>query len=204
MSHELHYTSVPRGLKSGSVGFCTVAVTPNLPGPVADRLEGLSGYRPIFPPGSPSVGLNPAVVSHLKLSLGGHSFHVLSRIAFAGLDYSDRGNNYAHHVAIESDERPTAGPAWLATRAGVPRRVLERRAAASWPRAARSRRATARPTACRAWAERFGDAGWAGVLAESFLDDPKRPVYVVFEPGEDVLPLFVEALALVPRPAAGT
>ena len=52
MSHELHYTSVPRGLKSGSVGFSTVAQTAGLPAPIADRLEGLSGYRPVYPPGS--------------------------------------------------------------------------------------------------------------------------------------------------------
>ena len=54
MSHELHYTSVARGLKPGSQGFCTVAVSAGLPGPIADRLEGLSGYRPLFSPNDPS------------------------------------------------------------------------------------------------------------------------------------------------------
>lgn len=197
MSHELHYTSVPRGLKSGSVGFSTVAQTAGLPAPIADRLEGLSGYRPVYPPGSPSVGLNPAVVSHLKIAIGGHSFDVFSRIAFAGLDYSERGNNYAHHVAIEAHERPDAGPAWLASQArfldaawsGEPRVLPTGRAVPQGDRA---------PAICRAWADRFGDAGWAGVLAEAFLEDPKRPAYVVFEPGRDLLPLMVEALALIP------
>ena len=31
MSHELVYTSAPRGLKPGSKGFCTVACTADLP-----------------------------------------------------------------------------------------------------------------------------------------------------------------------------
>ena len=54
MSHELHYTSVPRGLKPGSRGFCTVGLTPQMPGPLVDRLESLSGYQPVFPPHDPS------------------------------------------------------------------------------------------------------------------------------------------------------
>jgi hypothetical protein len=41
MSQELHYTSVPRGLKPGTRGFCTVAVTPQMPGPLVERLENL-------------------------------------------------------------------------------------------------------------------------------------------------------------------
>ena len=62
MSQELHYTSVPRGLKPGSRGFCTVGMTPHMPGPLVDRLEALSGYQPFFPPHDPSAALNPVVV----------------------------------------------------------------------------------------------------------------------------------------------
>jgi hypothetical protein len=36
------------------------------------------------------------------------------------------------------------------------------------------------------------------VLAEFFLADSRRPVYLVFRPGMDLLPLFVEAIALLP------
>ena len=50
----------------------------------------------------------------------------------------------------------------------------------------------------RAWQALTGDAGWAGVLAESFLADPRRPVFLVFRPGMELLPLFVEAMALLP------
>ena len=59
MSQELHYTSVPRGLKPGSRGFCTVAATPHLPGPLVERLEALSGYQPVFPPHDPSAAAQP-------------------------------------------------------------------------------------------------------------------------------------------------
>ena len=54
------------------------------------------------------------------------------------------------------------------------------------------------PGIARAWHDLTGDAGWAGVLAESFLADPRRPVFLVFRPGIDLLPLFVEAIALLP------
>ena len=51
-----------------------------------------------------------------------------------------------------------------------------------------------------AWPVLTGDPGWAGVLAKSFLADPKRPVFLVFRPGMDLLPLFDEAIALLPPP----
>ena len=50
----------------------------------------------------------------------------------------------------------------------------------------------------RAWQALTGDGGWAGVLAESFLADARRTVFLVFRPGMDLLPLFVEALAFLP------
>src|SRR5215472_13036043 len=113
MSQELHYTSVPRGLKPGSRGFGTVAATANLPESLADRLEALSVYQAVFPPGDPSAALNPVAYVHVKLKVGGHVHDVLSRIGPAGLDYSGRPNKYAHHVILEPAERPAGGPAWL-------------------------------------------------------------------------------------------
>lgn len=197
MSHELHYTSVPRGLKPGSVGLCVVAMTAKISPHLAERMEGLSGYRAVYPPGSPMADRNPVVVSHLKFSLGSQTYHILSRVAFSGVDYSQRGNNYAHHVAFEVDDRPLAGPAWLASQRGI--------FDTAWtgePRVLASGRKIPQGDqpikVCGAWASQFGDAGWGGVLAQSFLDDPRKPAYVVFDPGQDVLSLFVEALALIP------
>jgi hypothetical protein len=197
MSHELHYTSVPRGLKLGSRGFCTVAATPGMPVTLFDRLESLSGYQAVYPPGDPSAALNPIVASHFRVTIGDKNFSVLSRIGPAGLDYSGRPNKYAHHVVIEPHERPTGGPAWLLSQpdfwqtawVGEPRELPAGR---TLPRGDR-------PAAiAHAWRDLTGDAGWAGVVAESFLSDSKRPIYLIFQPGLDLLPLFADSLALIP------
>jgi hypothetical protein len=197
MSQELHYTSVPRGLKPGSRGFCTVAATPQMSSVLADRLEGLSGYQPVFPSHDPFAALNPIVYSHLRLTVAGRVLSVLSRIGPAGLDYSGRPNKYAHHVVLEQHERPAGGPAWLLSQlgfmqtgwAGEPRELP----------AGRIPPMGDRPSAmARAWQTVTGDAGWAGILAESFLIDSKRPALILFAPGMDVLLLLSEALALLP------
>jgi hypothetical protein len=197
MSQELHYTSVSRGLNPGSRGFCTVACTSQMPGPLVERLEGLSGYQPVYPVHDAAAVRNPINFSHLKLTIRGNSWSVLSRIGPAGLDYSGRSNKYAHHVVLEPNERPEGGPAWLlshpgflqATWEGEPRVLTERRTP---PRGDRP------GGVARAWQALTGDAGWAGVLAESFLAEPKRPAFLIFQPGMDLLPLFVEAMALLP------
>jgi hypothetical protein len=198
MSQELHYTSVPRGLKPGSRGFCTVAATPQMSSVLADRLECLSGYQPVFPSHDPSAALNPIVYSHLRLTVAGRVLSVISRIGPAGLDYSGRPNKYAHHVVLEQSERPAGSPAWLLSQpgfmqsgwAGEPRELS----------AGRTPPMGDRPSAmARAWQTVTGDAGWAGVLAESFLIDSKRPALILFAPGTDMLLLLSEALALLPR-----
>ena len=88
MSQELHYTSVPRGLKPGARGFCTVAHTAGLSQALLERLEGLSGYRPRFKPNDPKEALNPVVWSHLRLTGTGPAVTVISRVGSAGLDYT--------------------------------------------------------------------------------------------------------------------
>lgn len=197
MSQELHYTSVPRGLKPGSRGFATVAATVGLPDALAERLEGLSGYQAVYPPGDPSEALNPVAFAHVRLSVGSQRQDVLSRIGPAGLDYSGRPNKYAHHIVLDPDERPEAGPAWLLSQPGLfqdswqgePRTIPDGPAV---PRGDRP------PGVAQRWQAITGDAGWAGVLAESFLADPRRPVFLVYRPGAELLPLFVEAIALLP------
>lgn len=51
-------------------------------------------------------------------------------------------------------------------------------------------------TPCPIWKQLTGDAGWGGVLAATIRTG--RPVAILFEPGTNVLPLFVESLALLP------
>jgi hypothetical protein len=197
MSQELHYTSVPRGLKPGSRGFCTVAMTPQIPGPLVERLEGLSGYQPVYPPHDPAAALNPVNFAHVRFSLGGRPVSILSRVGPAGLDYTGRTNKYAHHVVLDVSERPDGGPAWLLGQPGFMQSALD-----GEPRMLDEGRPVPggdRPGGiATAWATLTGDAGWAGALAEVFLTDPKRSAFVVFRPGMDLLPLFAEAIALLP------
>jgi hypothetical protein len=197
MSQELFYTSAPRGLKPGARGFCTVATTRGMSAALMEKLESLSGYRPLFPPLDAKAALNPVVCSHLRINVGGKAFSLLSRICSAGLDYTERSNNFAHHVVLDPTELPPAGPAWLLAQPGF----MESR----WqgePRLLSAGRVPPRgnvgPAVCRAWEELTGDPGWAGVVAEAIQHDPSRLAYLLFEPGMDLLPLIAEALALLP------
>jgi hypothetical protein len=90
MSHELFYTSALKGLQPGSRGFCTVAATRGIPATLLEKLESLSGYRPLFPPHDAKAALNPVVHAHLRINVASKTYSVLSRICAAGLDYTDR------------------------------------------------------------------------------------------------------------------
>lgn len=197
MTQELIYTSAPRGLKPGSRGFCTVLSTQGMPAPLAELLESLSGYRPVYPPHDANAHLNPVAWSHLRAQVGGKSYSVLSRISAYGLDYTRRTNKLAHHVVVQHRERPRGGPAAVLSRPGF--METEWTGEPRIKQAGRSVPELDGPSGiCRAWHDMTGDAGWAGVLAEAFLENPDRLVYFLFEPGTDLLPLFAEAVALLP------
>jgi hypothetical protein len=160
-------------------------------------LESLSAYRHVFPPGDPHAADNPVVWSHIKLTAAGKPYSVLSRVGDCGLDYSQRGNKLAHHVVLDPREQSVGGPAWPLTQPGFmqiewdgePRQI---------PTGRPTRPGSLPPAICTAWQEMTGDAGWAGVLAESFLANPERHAYIIFKPGMDLLPLLVEAIGLLP------
>lgn len=194
---ELLYTSAQRGLKPGSRGFCTVLSTQGMVAPLAEALEGLSGYRPVFPTGDANAAKNPVVYSHFKLQSAGKSWHVLSRVSDYGLDYSQRTNKLAHHLVLGAHELPPAGPASLMRKAGVMRQAWDGEAKIVPPKPL-----TAQPIEpsgiCQAWKDMTGDAGWAGVLAESFVKDSNQLAILLFEPGQDLLPLIDEAISLLP------
>lgn len=199
MSHELYYTSAPKGLQPGSRGFCTVAMTRGMPANLVDKVESLSGYRPLYPPRDPRAGQNPVVQAHLRIAVTGKSYSVLSRICDAGLDYTQRSNKFAHHVVLDAGDFAAArgGPAWLLGRPGF----ME----AAWngdvgllpaPRPIPS--GDVPPAVCNDWRQATGDAGWAGVLAEAFAGASGRVVFLVFQPGSELLPLIAEAVQLLP------
>jgi hypothetical protein len=164
---------------------------------LADRLEALSGYRHVFSPNDPQAHLNPVAFSHLRINVGGLPYHVLSRICAAGLDYTQRSNKFVHHVVLDRKELVAGGPAAvLATRdfmqsawEGEPRVVGVGRPPPAAPAPA---------AICRTWQRVAGDAGWAGVLAESAAGPSSRVAALIFEPGTDTLALVAEALALLP------
>ncbi len=197
MTQELIYTSVPRGLKTGLVGFCTVASTPGMSSTLADRLESLSGYRHLFPAHDPRSAQNPINYSHYRIKVGPQEFHVLSRICDAGLDYSKRSNKLAHHVALTTTECVPAGPGALLAAPGFMEtqwqgepRIL--------PTGRKPPQVEAAAQVCRAWQALTGDAGWAGVLAEGVFASPPRPTYIIYPLGTDALTLITESLALLP------
>jgi hypothetical protein len=197
MSQELIYTSAPQGLKPGSKGFSTVAITAGLPTAWIERLESLSGYRPIYPLGDPSAQKNPVNQSHWRITIAGKQRSVLSRVAFAGADYSGRSNKLGHHIVVEPGEQAPGGPAWLMLKPGVMRtgwtdNPQQLPAGPTLPTGDR------RPSSANTWASALGDAGWAAFLAESFATEGTKPAYLICSPGTNVLALFEESLALLP------
>ena len=198
MSYELQYTSAERTLQAGVKGFGPVVSTRGMPATLQDRLIALSGYRHLFAVHDAQAARNPVNHSHLIVSTGQKTFHVLSRIADAGFDYSHRSNKFAHHVAVEDGECVSGGPARVLADgefmakdfAGQPRWLEQGR-----PLPAANGQ---RPAECRAWQLATGDAGWGGMLAQSATDRALRPVVVVYPLKVDPLALVIEALNLLP------
>jgi len=197
MSQELYYTSAPNGLKPGSKGFCTVAMTVGMSAAMVQRLELLSGYQELYPPGDPSAENNPVAWSHWRLSVDGRTQSVLSRVCSAGMDYTQRANVFAHHVVLDAADQCGGGPAWLMSQPGV----MESRWTGS-PRVLPSGRPVPKGEEplriCSHWGSVAGDPGWGGVLAETARGENSRAAYVIYAPGTDVLALIREAMALLP------
>ena len=180
MAQELIYTSAPRGLKPGSRGFSTVGGTQGMASNLAERLESLSGYRHVYSPQDPNAHLNPVVFSHLRITVGGRQYHVLSRICAAGVDYSQRSNKLAHHVVLDATGLPPAGPAWLL----APEREFMRLTWHGEPRilteAVRVPQGDFPAAVCRTWGQVTGDPGWGGWLAETAASARKSRSFLSF------------------------
>ena len=198
MSLELLNTSSPRGVRPGATGFCTVGMTAGVSPALEERLTLLSGYRWLVPPGEKGAEMNPVAFAHWRLMVGGRTLSILSRVCDAGFDYSRRSNRFAHHVVLDPAEQVEPGPAWIMRQPGVMRTqwVGEPMIFEEGPDIPAGASA---PRICQAWTAASGDAGWAGVLAESFAADPSQvSCSMIYPPGLDVLPLVAEAIALLP------
>jgi hypothetical protein len=165
---------------------------------LAEKLESMSGYRHAFPLHSPQAHLNPVNYSHLLVRVGGRRYHVLSRIANAGPDYTQRSNILAHHVALDDSELISSGPASVLATPGFcetawdgPPQILP---------AGRQPKGIPVPIGdCGSWKAAAGDAGWAGVVAEHVLKNAKQPISVIFPPEIDTFRLLVEVFGLLPQ-----
>ncbi len=193
---ELIHTSAPRGLFGGS-GYTTVAATQGMPDALRKVLESLSGYEQVFEYGSPQFQSNPeAYICQPVGQAAGKSWWVISRIVVADKDYTGRSNYLAHHVALDNNELPHAGPAalartfpWMSSWAGEPRMLPVR----SMPSIA----APAPPMAAPAWTRAGLDAGWAGHLAEQ-ARSRRGIIQLVYPQTVDPLSLIADAVALLP------
>jgi hypothetical protein len=198
MNVELVYTSAAQGLKQGSRGFCTVISTAGLPINLAQRLEALSSYRHVYQPGEPNSENNPVCFSHLKFSVGGRMISVLSRIAAYGVDYSQRTNKIAHHLVVDAPF-PSCGPASILNRPGAMRShwsgVCE-----TIPSGPSVIDTPTEPSSCATWQQLTGDAGWAGVIANVWLQNATKPTWIIFSESQSasMLWLMLEANLLLP------
>jgi hypothetical protein len=142
--------------------------------------------------------MNPVVNSHYRVPAAGRARSVLSRIVFSGLDYTQRPNKHAYHLVVDPTQQPLSGPACIMLQPGVMQPLWT-----GEPRLLPPSKSLAmndvKLTACKAWEAAAGDAGWAGILAETFLLDPAKVAYLIYEPGFDPLPLIAEATALLPQ-----
>ena len=101
MPLQLIFTSAPRGLVAGRSGFCTVARHASISERLAQQLEAL---------GTPHDQTTGETFTFRVLESGGQAWYVLSRFVARGLDYSQRDNRLAHHLAFTADEAAVLPP----------------------------------------------------------------------------------------------
>ena len=204
MAQELIYTSVPKGLKAGSDGYCTVAYTDGMPVNLIKILESFSDYS-FLNLDDPNLESSPVSFRHYRHTIGNQTYNILSRVAFSGFDYTKRSNKLAHHIVLSPDERCFGGPAWLSIQNEKPLFKTE------WgkedkPELIKHEKFVPQGSdklsgELSTWKALAGDAGWAGKLAEQYMDNPDKPSYIVYdiEDGDKTLSLIREALLLIPE-----
>lgn len=208
MAKQQVYTSVPEGVWPNSNGYCTVLCTEGIPRTVADMLEAFSVYRIVDkgPDGTISptqenysdlVALNPPSLCHISFKFRRDQIHVMMKTCLAGFDYSGRLRKMTHFLVLDESDKKPAGPAWMLRQPGVtlgdwggkPTMLTEDKVLPDGE-------SPARP--CKTWEAATGDAGWAGVLADTVAGSYRRIAYIIYTQEMDAAELLEEALALLP------
>jgi hypothetical protein len=194
-------TSVPQGIDGGT-GFQPVLRTQGLNPSIAKRLALRASYPHPYDFGD---ARNPRVLFHRIETVGDRSIHILGSVRDAGSSYTGRSNHLAELIAIDPAEIRglPGGPVfacrtfpWLGNWAGKPREVPIAEEPGVPANDPDDPAASGRSEPCVAWTAATGDAGWAGELAQSFLDGRRAVVWV--NEGVDAAALFAEAMRLLP------
>lgn len=157
-------------------------------------MESFSGYSHHEATG----GDTPVNHSHFVVRIQRKVYHILSRVADAGKDYSGRTNKIAHHLALTSAEtqRFPGGPAslfaddkfWITEWEDDPQELPPNRLPVG---------ACSASDNFETWDYVFRDKGWAGVPAGIVAGD-MRPVSIIVPSTAHNLDLLSEAMLLVP------
>ena len=195
--YEFVFTSSPLGI-GGSRGFCGVAKSENLPKTMESRLGTLSAYTHLHKPGSAK---NPVNYSYVSFQDRGQLVYAFSCVRDAGLDYTQRSNNLAHHLLS------------LTPQVGDPSLILKQYPfEESWASNRQPElRATdivlhdnqAKPQVCNLWKNVAGDAGFGGMVAAKIVDKNISEVVIGFRDGDllhdqSILNLLHESISLLP------
>jgi len=157
VAQQLIFTSVPRGFQPGASGYCTAARSEQMRTGLVQRLEQMSVYS------HRTASPNPTILAYRLVDLGGAKYRVLSRIRDAGLDFTQRSNFIAHHLAFEPGESAGgASPAeillfwdgWKDQWEGNPSPLQDDKGDAIGS----SVRRLSPP--CKHWEDLTGDSGW--------------------------------------------
>ncbi len=205
---ELVFTSAQAGLIPGRSGFCSVAWTEGMPKNLVTILENMSGYNILYLPNDARAANNPVCRSFQKIRYGSREFSVMSRIAFAGLDYTNRTNKIAHHIVFENESELDE-----LQYGAISALLCDENFFTSWdgqprllPRRKHLKSAPVDGYFAGKWQKNTGHAEWAGHIANTFiynLDDKKNNcLYLEYDHeahGADIPEMICEIVRVLPK-----
>ena len=98
MPLELIFTSVPKGVKPGSSGYCTVAKHKGIDRLLDQAVEKICYYELMNHPAK------PVVCAYRIMNLNTGVFHVLTRTVYSGSDHTGRTNYISHNLIFDQKE----------------------------------------------------------------------------------------------------